>query len=171
MKSQPVFYSLLCVLIAGWVGGCHLSPAPPPTTEPTLSTSKGPSRGTSTACGAGSVQLELGEVGAEVGPGASGGVVSWLGKLNEDEWVDVIVRFPDSCSSYGECEHSVYLGCGGGRFTPVYGPEYSISLVPGVASTRRPVPLRELRRKDTFEEPGATPVMLQLQAGRYSPIP
>lgn len=162
-------------LLGTWLlGGCHVDPATPPVAKTEVKVASGPKPpvlgAVPRACITDTVPLQMADAGGEVGPGAPGGVLSWRGNLTEDEWVDAIVRFPDGCSGYGECEHSVYLGCGGGRFALVYGPEYSISLVPDVAAGLRPVALRELRRNDTFEEPGATPTLLHYQNEHYTPV-
>lgn len=166
-------------LLGAWLlGGCHANLATPRVTRaaaPLASPSKPRAEppvldALPSACLGDSVALQLADAGAEVGPGAAGGVLSWRGHLNEDEWVDIIVRFPDGCSGYGECEYSVYLGCGGGRFALVYGPQYSVSLGPDGPAGQRPVALREVRRKDTFEEPGATSTLLHYHGERYTPV-
>ncbi len=173
-KSGWVAASAVRWLLGAWLfGGCRAAPATPAvaaTAQPTPSSPGALVAALPGACHRGGVQLRVDEVGAEMGAAAAGGVLGWRGHLNEDEWLDVIVRFPDSCSSYGECEHSVYFGCGDGRFASVYGPEYSLSLAPDLAAGTRPVVLRELRRKDSFEEPGATWTVLRYEGGRYAPV-
>ncbi|MDF3071441.1 MAG: hypothetical protein K0R38_7042 [Polyangiaceae bacterium] len=171
MWTRATTSGAMAALLQSLLGTCFVVGCHPHSTTP-LAVSKAPPTSSSSAaalpvqspgslvappspCLTGSVPLQAGDVGAEVGSGAVGGVVSWLGKLNEDDWIDVIVLFPEGCSGYGECEHSVYLGCGGDRFAPVYGPEYSVTLKPDPGAPQRPIPLRELRRKDNFEEPGA----------------
>lgn len=97
--------------------------------------------------------------------------VTFRGDLNADGVLDLIVQNPESASSYGELEHSVYVGCGGARFALVYGPEYSMELEPEAgAADHGFLRLRELRRTGTATEPAAERALLGYENGRYRQI-
>jgi hypothetical protein len=96
--------------------------------------------------------------------------VAFRGDLNSDGILDLIVQNEESASSYGELEHSVYVGCGGDRFALVYGPEYSIQLEPepeAGAAEQGFLRLRELRRTGTASDPEAERALLRYENGRY----
>jgi hypothetical protein len=94
--------------------------------------------------------------------------VAFRGDLNSDGLLDLIVQNAESASSYGELEHSVYVGCGGDRFALVYGPEYSMQLEPEAgAADQGFLRLRELRRTGTAFAPEAERALLRYENGRY----
>lgn len=101
------------------------------------------------------------------GESIAGGVVSFRGALNGDSFEDLLVRYPESCSGYGECEHAAYFGCGDARFVRVYGPEYSVELSVQSSSVNGARTLEEVRRTDSAEDPGATRAVLRYDGTRY----
>ncbi len=101
--------------------------------------------------------------------GEARALVTWRGRLNSDEVVDLIVIDEWTGGGAGELESSVYVGCGGDEYALVYGPAYSLGLepVPGARDAGF-LRLHELRRTASLENARQAPATLRYAGGRYT---
>lgn len=84
-----------------------------------------------TSCGEAHQLTETAEgLVLEPDPGLGLARVTWEGDLNNDGREDLIVRFGDACSGYGECPLAVLAACEAAGFEMAWEPEYAVEIEP-----------------------------------------
>jgi hypothetical protein len=101
----------------------------------------------------------------------SEGEISWRGRLDSDERDDLILFFHGTAGNWGEILFSAYVGCGNGRYAPVFGPDYALELVPADQDAGGYRRLRWVTRIASNERPGTITTELRFDtSGCYVPL-
>jgi len=100
------------------------APDPPGATHPDRRTAPVPAYCREAAV----VQLGA-EMALDPDPGMGAATQVWQGDLNADGLEDLLLRFGDGCSSYGDCPYTILVACSSASsFGAVWGPAYSFDL-------------------------------------------
>jgi len=100
----------------------------------------------------------------------SEGEVTWKGRLDADDRDDLILLFHGTAGNWGEILYSAYVGCGGGGYAPVFGPDYALELVPAEPDSSGHRRLRWVVRNESHAHPDTVTTELRFDAsGCYAP--